>query len=146
MAQKNSDLTVDYAFIAQSADVSMHGLLNVENGGITRLVVGSFTKQLSLIFVARVRAENADSPVMYTCRVTAESPTREGGNSYGTVHAYVAVREGGFFVLPVAIQASYPGEYRVKLSAYRGLAMSNEGGDFNSSDWPVIADLPLFIQ
>ncbi len=146
MAQENSDVTVDYAFIAQSADVSFHGLLSVEGGGITRLVIGSLSKQVSLAFVARVRAENADSPLMYTCRVTAEPPTDESGVTYGDVHAYVVTREGGFLVFPVTMQISVPGIHRLKLSAYRGIAMSNESGGFNSSDWPVIADQPLFIQ
>lgn len=144
--QENNGITVDYAFIAQSADVNFHGLLNVENGGISRLVVGSLSKELSLAFVARVRAETADSPVMYTCRVTTEPPVSEGGNSYSDVHGYVVVREGGFLVLPVAIQVSFPGEHRLKLQAYRGEVISNEYGRFDSSEWPVIADLPLFIQ
>jgi len=146
MAQESSDVTVDYAFIAQSADVNFHGLLNVENGGISRLVIGSLSKQVLLAVIARVRAEGADSPVMYTCRVTTEPPVSEGGNSYSDVHGYVVVREGGFLVLPVAIQVFFPGEYRLKLQAFRGEVVSNASGGFDSSAWPVIADLPLFIQ
>lgn len=144
--EDGNDITVDYAFIAQSAEVSFHGLLDVENAGISRLVIGSLSKQVPLVFVARVRAENANAPILYTCRVTAEPPAGESGVSYGAVHAYIVVREGGFLVFPITMQISVPGEYRLKLSAYRGLAMGNESGDFNSSDWPVIANLPLFIQ
>ncbi len=146
MAQENSDIMVDYAFIAQNADVSIHGLLSVENGGISRLVVGTLSKTLQLAFVARVRAANTDSPTMYTCRVTAESPAGENGVSYGAVHAYIVVREGGFLVFPITVQFAFPGEYRLKLTAYRGDAQTDASGNFNSSAWPVIADLPLFIQ
>jgi len=147
--QENNGITVDYAFIAQRAEVNIHGLLSLEGGGISRLVVGSLGKELSLAFVARVRAETADSPLLYTCQITTTppAPSVDGtGVSYGDVRAYIFTREGGFLVFPVTMQVFIPGEHRLRLHAYPGIATSDEHGVFDSSEWPVISDMPLFIQ
>jgi len=46
--QEKNGITVDYAFIAQRSEVAIHGLLSVEGGGISRLVVGSRAKSCRL--------------------------------------------------------------------------------------------------
>jgi len=144
--EEGNDITVDYAFIAQSAEVSFHGLLDVENAGISRLVVGSLGKEWPLAFVVHIHTDSADAPTMCTCRVTAEPLHGGGQNGYGAVGMYTVVREGGFLVLPVVIQAFVSGEYRLKLHVTSSDVESDVNNNFNSSTWPVIADLPLIIQ
>jgi len=144
--QEANELVVDYAFIAQKADVGVHGLIDVANGGINRLVVGSLGKEWPLAFVVHIHTDSADAPTMYTCRVTAEPLHGGGQNGYGAVGMYTVAREGGFLVLPVVIQAFVPGEYRLKLHVTSSDVESDVNNNFNSSTWPVIADLPLIIQ